>query len=764
LYSSIVDAQRDLLRRVEELQAVAAELASTDFLDDALARIVARAGSVLPAAGFLATVREHPEGTPLVVTEGIDRETAERAAAALWSGEVPPVALAAHGVAVAARMGGDDAPLGHLLALLAPGAEVGEVDERLLDAYASHAAATVRRTISAQHARQEHRAAQALLRLAHSLAGARSVPEVTGLVTEAVAEVSGCDVSGVWLLDREHDRYELQVVTEAGAAGAPHLLPVIDPDGPERMAADPSPFVLRPGDEPGVDEVLRAWDVGEAYVAPIVHRGRMYGLLSTAQQSSSAVGGQEAKLAAASALAHHAGTAIANVELLDQIRHQANHDALTGLPNRPQIEERTTAALRWAEARGTTVALAFVDLDRFKIVNDTLGHAAGDELIGRVAERIEAHLRPSDVVARLGGDEFLVLLTALEGPEQAEEVAARLLRALREPFEVHGESIFVTASVGIACFPQHGRDYDSLFRRADAAMYVAKGEGRNRVAVHRWPAGGPRSRLKLETELHQAIDRDELRLLYQPQVDLVTGEIIGAEALVRWQHPVLGLVGPSTFLSIAEESGVIVDVDGWVRREALTQAAAWCAAGTPVRVAVNVSRRDLADVGFATTIAALLDDLGLPPELVELEITDRIVMSDEELPPTVADVRALGVRLAVDDFGTGSSVLSRLHHCPVDVLKVDRLFVEPLSRPEPDTRLVDALVSMGHALGLEVVVEGVEDEHQAHAVRLLGAELGQGYHFHRPMPAEQLTVLLADGAGAGAPPGLRRREPRGTRR
>lgn len=761
-----------LVRRFEELQRLAVDLALVDDLDEAMRCIVDRAGSAMLARRFLLTIREHPDAQPRAFGSDLPDGVPQEVAALLWAhdGAAEGLADAAHlGLPVVVDVASGGRHRGYLVAFLPEGASVRAIDERLLSAYARHAAATIDRIVSAAVAQREHRTVSALLRLAHALAGARSVAEVTDLVTEAVGDVTGCAVSGVWLLDASRRRYQLQVVREDGAHDGPRILDVADPESIVRLTHDPAPFVLRKGDAPAIDPVLAGWGVEEAYVAPIVHREHLFGLLATAGRTSLDQREHASVLATVSALAHHAATAIANTELLAEIRHQATHDSLTGLPNRPQIEARALEALRDAGERGTTVALAFVDLDRFKIVNDTLGHVAGDDLIGRVADRLEEHLRPSDVVARLGGDEFLVLLTDLNGPGQAEEVAGRLLDSLRAPISIRGETLFVTASIGIACYPDHGRDYGVLFRRADAAMYVAKGKGRNRIALHRAPADGHRSRLKLESQLRHAVERDELRVLYQPQIDLITDEIVAAEALVRWQHPTLGLVGPGTFLGIAEDTGVIVDIDRWVRRAALTQGAAWFRSGLPLRVAVNVSRHDLADAGLAGELQDVLAELGLPPELVELEITDRIVMSDEDLPPSLADLRALGIRLAVDDFGTGSSVLSRLQHCPVDVLKVDRTFVEPLSRPRPDTRLVDALVSMAHALGMEVVIEGVEDEEQAHAVRLLGAESAQGWYFHRPMPAEELTPLLELHARSGPPVtaarfGLARRRSRGVRR
>ena len=758
-----------LVHRFEEMQQLAAEMASVTDLSEALRHIVARAGSALLAQRFLLTVGGRG-AVPEVFAAGLSDADAQSVADLLWAGVDPDVLVGEHqalGTPLLAEVVVHDRAMGYLAAFVPAGAAVREFDSRLLEAYARHAAATIERIVSAEASWREHRSVQVLLELAGSLAGARTVDEVTAHVTGAVNTMTGCDAAGVWLLDGSRSHYELQVVTGSSPAGAPRRFEIQDQEGLAALADDPRPFVMARRDDPASDVLLDAWGVVEAFVAPIVHRSSIHGLLAAAFRHPVEPQEHERLLASVSALAHHAGTAIGNTVLFAQIRHQAMHDALTGLPNRPQIEERVAEALHLAERHGGTAAIAFMDLDRFKVVNDSLGHVAGDALIGQVAHRLSQRLRPTDVVARLGGDEFLLLLSELDSEEQAEEVVGRLLDGLREPFEVDGETLYVTASAGVACYPAHGEDYGTLLGRADAAMYMAKSLGRNQLAVHRASGAGGRSPLKLERELHDAVERDELRVLYQPQVDLMTDEIVAVEALVRWQHPELGLLGPGAFLSMAEETGLIVEVDRWVRRSALRQAAAWCDAGTPVRTAVNVSRRDLSDACFAEDVGRLLSELDLDPELVELEITDRIVMSDEDLPPSLASLRSLGVRLAVDDFGTGSSVLSRLHHCPVDVLKVDRTFVQPFSRPRPDTRLVDGLVSMAHALGMEVVVEGIEDEQQAHAVRLLGADLGQGFHLHRPMPAEELTPLLVlHGGQTGLVParGFGRRSRRRVRR
>jgi len=741
----------ETIARFEELQSTATEMAKAETVRGVLESIIQRVSTATMAPCFVLTVRRSEDAEPDVLSIGMSDADASRAAAALWGegAAVPDL-----GSSAVAEVASDRRHHGYLAAYLPGLAQVTDIDRRLLRAYAGHATAALERVLALEAAQRDHQVATALLRLAQTLAGARSIAEIADQVTAAVVDVVGCDVAGVWLLDDEGSTYRLESVTDTWPHSGPRTMPAPPEDALRAIAEDPTPFVFTRGQiSEEVEKLLVDWGVDESCVAPIVHRGRLHGLLVASAQGERLATDQGQALTRLAAMANHASTAIGNTLLLEQIRHQALHDALTGLPNRVQIEEHARAALGTARRAGTGLALAFVDLDRFKNVNDTLGHAAGDELIRKVAQRLERCVRTTDVVARLGGDEFLVMLPDVVEVADAEAVVEKILEALQAPFTVSEEQLFISASVGIACSPEHGRDYGTLLSRADAAMYEAKARGRNRYSVHA-RAVHPRNRslLKLENELHLAVERGQLRVAYQPQVDLQTEQIVAAEALVRWEHPTMGEVGPPTFLAIAEESGLIVDIDRWVRRTAFSQAKAWVDRGTPIRVAVNLSSRDLQNPCFPDEVAALMGELEVPAGLVELEVTDRVVMDDDDLPRWLEGLRSLGVRLAVDDFGTGNSVLSRLHACPVDVLKIDRSFIDAIAGPDADTRLVHALVSMSHALGMEVVSEGIELESQAETLRSFGCDLGQGFRYHRPMPAEVLGPLLASRSLSGAVP------------
>jgi diguanylate cyclase (GGDEF)-like protein len=419
-----------------------------------------------------------------------------------------------------------------------------------------------------------------------------------------------------------------------------------------------------------------------------------------------------------------------------QLDHQAHHDALTGLPNRTYFAERLAAAL----GEGA-VGVLFVDLDEFKLINDSLGHSAGDRLLVAVAVRLRGALRSEDVVARLGGDEFAVLLPGLRDEADAHAAAARITGCLRPPIMLNGQQRYVTASVGLRC---GGADVtpEELLRDADAAMYRAKALGKARAEIFDPSMHVEvQRRLELESDLRHATARGELLLHYQPQVDLRTGRIAGVEALVRWEHPRLGLIPPLGFIPLAEQSGLIVHIGTWVLREACTQAIAW----PELEMSVNVSARQLADPGFPDLVAGVLAETGLPPRLLCLEVTETAVISD----PTRAraglvSLQTLGVRLAIDDFGVGQSSLGQLRTMlPVDTLKIDKSFVDALEETGQGRAIVDAVVQLTRSLGMRAVAEGVETSSQASALRGLDCALAQGYHFARPVEADEVSRLLA---------------------
>jgi diguanylate cyclase (GGDEF)-like protein len=438
------------------------------------------------------------------------------------------------------------------------------------------------------------------------------------------------------------------------------------------------------------------------------------------------------------------------------LAHQAVHDALTGLPNRLQVAQRLEQALARSSRTGSEVAVLFIDLDRFKLINDGRGHAAGDELLVAVAERLRRVVRSGDVVARFGGDEFVVVCEDQTAAFEASLVAGRILDSLREPVLVHGQEIFLSASIGIAMADGAGSP-ESLLRDADAAMYRAKDKGRARCeffdATMRTEA---LDHLETQSALHRALERDELRVHYQPVVDLASGAVTGVEALVRWEHPQQGLVSPASFIPLAEETGLIVPIGAWVLEEATAQAARWRdrSWGRNLTVNVNLSARQLRQPDLIPALMAGMLESGTDPSLLCLELTETTFMEDARSHREVLDgIQSLGVGLAIDDFGTGYSSLTYLKRLPVSVLKIDQAFVRGLGRDAADTAIVKSVIDLAHALGLVVVAEGVEDGDQVAHLRKLGCDQAQGYFFARPQSAEDLEGLLDAGA-ISALPGL----------
>jgi diguanylate cyclase (GGDEF)-like protein len=422
-----------------------------------------------------------------------------------------------------------------------------------------------------------------------------------------------------------------------------------------------------------------------------------------------------------------------------ELAHQAFHDGLTGLANRSLFLDRAEQALRRAARTGGAPVVLCLDLDGFKDVNDSLGHLAGDALLQVVSQRLRSVVRASDTVARLGGDEFAVLLDdPARGLPDATELAERLLAVLGDPIDLDGHQVTVGASIGIVTAEPESTPL-TLLQDGDIAMYRAKAAGRGQwVAFHPGMRAAALQRIELERELGNALEEGQLRLVYQPVVELLTDRVVGFEALLRWEHPVLGAVGPDRFVPIAEGSGLIVPIGRWVLGEATRTVARWLRAhpGTPLSVAVNVSPRQLASSTFLDDVAAALADSELPPSALTLEITETALVTDPEaVAERLAELRRMQVRIALDDFGTGYSSLSYLRQFPVDVLKIDRSFVRLLSASGEDAAIVHGIVQLGRTLDLEVVAEGVEDEHQRDLLRDERCHLAQGYLFSRPLEA-----------------------------
>ncbi len=436
----------------------------------------------------------------------------------------------------------------------------------------------------------------------------------------------------------------------------------------------------------------------------------------------------------------------------DTIHYLAYYDGLTSLPNRPLFEEKLVQALRDGQRNGRWVAILYLDLDRFKDINDSLGHASGDRLLRSVATRLLETVRNNDVVARLGGDEFVILLSDLADGNAAGRAAATVARkviaALADPFNLEGHEVLVTASIGVALAPQDGEDAGELIKNADTAMYQVKSSGKGHYQFFSREMNlAIRRRLRLEHSLRKALEHDEFHLVFQPQVSVRQGTVIGMEALLRWRQPHGEIIPPGEFIQLAEETGLILPIDEWVLRRACAQARSWVDAGIrDFRLAVNLSGRQFHRRGLILLVGRILSEIGLEPRYLELEITEGSVMADiDRAVEVLRGLRQMGVRLAVDDFGTGYSSLSYLRRLPIHTLKVDRAFIQEIATSAQDAAIVEAIIRLGHSLGLHLVAEGVEQPEQLSVLEDQGCDSVQGYLLSRPLRAADATSLLTSG-------------------
>jgi diguanylate cyclase (GGDEF)-like protein len=430
----------------------------------------------------------------------------------------------------------------------------------------------------------------------------------------------------------------------------------------------------------------------------------------------------------------------------ETIRHQAYHDALTKLPNRVLFRDRMTQALAHAQRRNQMVAMMFLDLDRFKIINDTLGHAVGDKLLQNVAHRLRECLRKEDTVARLGGDEFMILLADIYHIEDVARVAEKVLNSIRPPFQIDNHELYINTSIGISLYPHDGEDAETLVKNADIALYRAKEKGRDTYQFYAATMNEKAiEQLELENKLRRALERNEFVLHYQPQFDMHMGKIIGMEALVRWQQPDGQLIYPLDFISIAEDTGMIVPLGEWVLRTACAQNKLWQTSDfLPLRVAVNLSGRQFQE-SLVPTIAEVLKKTGLEPQFLELELTETSIMKNDEIAVKIlTELKKMGIQICIDDFGTGYSSLSYLKRFPIDTLKIDQSFIRESMRDADHAAIVVAIITMAHTLKLKVVAEGVESPEQWAFLRDNNCDKMQGTLFSSPLPAEAFTRLITE--------------------
>jgi len=434
-------------------------------------------------------------------------------------------------------------------------------------------------------------------------------------------------------------------------------------------------------------------------------------------------------------------TAIRQAE--QELHYLAQYDGLTGLPNRLLATDRLNRAIERCERTGAVVACLFLDLDDFKNINDTLGHAAGDQVLLIVSTRIKALTDRTDTIARLGGDEFLIVRENMHSQAAAGNLASQIIHELQKPFYIVGHELTLSASIGIALYPENAHSPQDLIRLADTAMYAAKDQGRRTYAFYKSEMTESATHYMTRSlELRRGLEKGELSLYYQPQVDAHTGEMTGAEALIRWNHPENGLLGPAEIIPVAEQSGLIVEIGQWVVEEACAQASRWQNEGqNPIRIAINVSVRQMRSPGFAKAVQSVLTDTGLDPKWLEIEVTESMIQDEDIMIDTLHELRAVGVSVAIDDFGTGYSCLRSIKSLPIERIKIDRAFINGIPQNTDDAALAEAMIAMARTLGLKVTAEGVETAAQRDFLRAQGCSELQGFLFSKPVPAEQLFVV-----------------------
>ena len=748
-----------------------------------------RADHVLTTDRFLLMIRVG-SGLPLKLHHrGLDIDEARRLAADLWAGssdDTDPMQI----VDIASSI----RHYGRLAVLPAPGSDSRVEDERVLRLFARYAANVLDVFTVLSDARRSDSTARTLLSFGEQLSGLTNLAQALQILADTVPIVTGCDQSTVYLWDRDRSRLVLGAYTAGMVPPDADLDPftprwtnpaatteirvssgpqVPGDDGPrsvesdnpliERMLSGHEVMVLDGSiiEDPQLRTLMEESGIPASLVAPLFAAGEFLGVIA-ANYSTDAYPGDirdpdlHERLCG---LADQAATAIQNLELLERVSHMAWHDALTGLPNRRLFEDRVEQELVRSRRVGEPVCMFFVDLDNFKTVNDTYGHATGDVLIQQVGQRLVETVRSQDTVARLGGDEFAILLPGLADQLAINQLAERTLDAMHTPFDIYGDLVTTSASVGIAIAPEHGDSYDDLLNRADEAMFRAKDHGRNAFEMFQSsldPAHPGRRAVddrQLHSDLIQALDSNEFFLVYQPYIDLRTAQIVGVEALIRWDHPTLGILDPPQFIPMAEKSDLIVSLDNWVLWQACRQLRSWQDHDLDhLRLSVNLASRDLASPNFYESVERTLRDTGIDPTLLELEITDRVVL-DKNGPAkeNIDQLRKLGVRFTIDDFGQGNSSLDRIGSFPVSTLKIDQSFVHVLGPTEDENSLVSAIIAMASRLGLSCVAEGVETLLQSRVLLQRGCTTAQGYYFSPPLPPEGIEEMLANLAPAEVP-------------
>lgn len=758
---SYLEEERALLaERYEALQSTIVDLVSPADVDTVLHNITRRAADAVRAHRFVLALKGDADDV-VVHHDGMSTDDAYVVAAEVLTEDPDDRG----GSRLIVDVASSRRSYGRLVAVYDFEHIFFPDERRLFAAYARQAAVALDAATALEETRRRGETASALLELSRQLAQATSTDEVAQRLAEAVLTVIGGNRSTVFLWDPVSEQLVFQARAsnddiEPSITGAYSVSMTDTPVLGEMLRTRQPQHVRRSTADQFLREHLEAIDAEEMLAVPIQSRGELLGAIAAMRSSSLPAAVDRKALADRfTGIADQAALAFEKVRLLEQerdavrqlrrnelhIRHMAYHDALTELPNRRRFAESLQSSLARARADGHQLAVLFCDIDRFKNVNDSLGHAKGDEVLQAAADRLRTCVRETDTLARLGGDEFTMLVHDVSGPEEAAAIADRVLDALHDPFDLEGQELFLSASVGVALYPDDGEDAQTLLKNADTAMYGAKLAGRDSQLRYA-PAMNARARqlLELEADLHEAVRRREFVVHYQPQLSTATGDILGVEALVRWAHPRRGLVPAEEFIPVAEDRGLIKAIDSHVLFEAAAQCRQWEVAGfPPVRVAVNLSAHQFRDEGLLEMVRGVIDETGVNPELIELELTETAALQD---PNRVAHIlhqlREVGVGLTLDDFGTGYSSWMHLKLFPIGRLKIDGSFVSGLPGDPQDTAIVSAMIEMAHILGLSVTAEGVETTPQAEFLTVRGCDLLQGYLYSEAKPSGEVTELL----------------------
>jgi diguanylate cyclase (GGDEF)-like protein len=735
--------------RLEGFERTVATLVGGDDLETVLPRIIEAAARAVRAPAFVLAISGLPSEPARVYADGLAPDRVDEIARGLLSGGMTPDAsYLITDVASTRRHYGR-------LAAVHPEGRFFPQERTVLEAFGRLVAAALDSAAAVDEVRRQVRTSDALLGLASTLAEIGSVDEIATRVARAIPAVADCDRAVVALYEPDGTTCRVAGLVGFSPADVVALQARHFTVRGQRPARATMGVHIGGAPTPGsmLGEVMDSYGSVASATVPIASGGKVVGWIATSVGTRpERITGDPDLADRLRGLAGQAATAISNARLLDQIRHQALHDALTGLPNRALILDRADHMLQHARRDNLDTAALFIDLDNFKTVNDTLGHAAGDELLRAVASRIAGVLRGSDTVGRLGGDEFVVLAEDVSMSAGPELVAERILDVMKEPFYLAGHDatpLSISASIGVATGRSSAGD---LLRDADIALYRAKASGKGCYALFE-PAmqSAVLNRLELEMDLRAGL-HDQMFLVYQPVFNLETMEVSGVEALLRWRHPERGVIGPTEFIPMLEETGLILEVGRWVLHQACAQAMVWQRKGRHLSVSVNVSMRQLETDALLTDVADALTTSGLASADLVIEVTETVLMRDTAATiRRLGQLKRLGIRVAIDDFGTGYSSLAYLKQFPVDSLKIDRSFIAGIDETRESTALMHTLVQLGRALGLETLAEGIEEPGQLARLQGENCDSGQGYFLGRPVEPDELERFLADWDAAHPP-------------